>query len=88
MATIGPMDMRSVRAAYEASAPVMAAGASRAYIQALVEHQDAALAGDPEARRAIREAHELFALAVPELAEQRRYADPEQRRMHARRSIA
>lgn len=88
MATAGPMDMRSVRAAYEASAPVMAAGASRAYIQALAEYQDAALAGDPDARRAIREAHDLFVLAAPELAEQQRYTDPEQRRMYARRSIA
>ncbi|MFF5008038.1 hypothetical protein ACFY3G_35055 [Streptomyces phaeochromogenes] len=81
------MDIHSVRAMYEASAPVMAAGASRAYVRALVEHQAAALAGDPDARHAIGEARALFALAAPEL-EERRYADREQRRMYARRSIA
>ncbi|WP_151477740.1 hypothetical protein [Streptomyces albicerus] len=88
MATAEPMDMHTVRATYEASAPIMAVEASKAYVRTLAEHQDAAMAGDPDAIRSIHEARALFALAAPEVVETQRYADPEPWRMHARRYIA
>ncbi|MEU6705759.1 hypothetical protein [Streptomyces wuyuanensis] len=80
-------ELNAIRAAYEASGPALAASASRAYVRALVDHQDAAFAGDPGAARAIREAGALLAVAVPALSQQRDM-DPEQRRLRARRSIA
>lgn len=76
-----------VRAAYEASTHGMAVSASRAYLRALAERQAAALAGDLDATRDIRESHALFALAAPEVVELQ-HADPGARRMHAHRSIA
>ncbi|MDX3634802.1 hypothetical protein PV728_32005 [Streptomyces europaeiscabiei] len=82
-----PTTAQEIRAAYAASSYALALSASRAYVRTLAEHQDAALAGDPRALRAVSEALALFAITAPELAEQQ-YADPEQRRMTARRSIA
>lgn len=78
---------RNVRAAYESSTYGMAVGVSRAYLRALTEHQAAALAGNPVALRHAREAHALFALVTPELADQQ-YVGSEVRRMRARRTIA
>ncbi|MFF4308504.1 hypothetical protein [Streptomyces sp. NPDC001507] len=75
------------RAQYEASSHALALGASRAYLRALAEHQDAALGGDPVARRAIAEAGSLLALAAPGLAEQQ-HTDPAARQEFSRRSIA
>ncbi|MFE6287693.1 hypothetical protein [Streptomyces sp. NPDC057877] len=60
--------------------------ASRAYIRTLDAHQAAALAGDRDAIRAVREARTLLALAAPEL-EQLRRVDPEQRQTLFRRTI-
>ncbi|MGI5406627.1 hypothetical protein ACQEV9_07505 [Streptomyces chartreusis] len=59
---------QDIRAIHGASAYSMVTGASRAYIRALAEHQGAALAGDADAARTIREAQALFTLACPELA--------------------
>ncbi|WP_329276962.1 hypothetical protein [Streptomyces sp. NBC_01451] len=55
--------------AYEASAYGMVVGASRAYARALAAHQDAALAGDPDALQAIQETRVLFTIAAPKLAQ-------------------
>ncbi|MFF3690694.1 hypothetical protein [Streptomyces sp. NPDC002187] len=46
----------------------MARGASRAYVNVLAEYQDAALAGDPEALRLIREAHRLSQMTMAAVA--------------------
>ncbi|MEW2254986.1 hypothetical protein [Streptomyces sp. NPDC047869] len=82
-----PTDIYAVRAAYEASAYGQARGASSAYLRTLAEHQEAALAGDLAALRAISAARGAFALAAPE-PEALQAADPEQRRMLARRTIS
>ncbi|MCX3290043.1 hypothetical protein OR263_25585 [Streptomyces sp. NEAU-H22] len=78
---------RAVRAAYASSSYALTTAASRAYTNALIEHQAAALAEDPEALRAIREARAVLGIAAPEV-EQLERLDPGQRRMHAVRSIA
>ncbi|WP_445279656.1 hypothetical protein [Streptomyces sp. DSM 118148] len=78
---------RDVRTAYEASSHALALGASRAYLRTLAEQQDAALTGDADAVRAVREARTLLALASPELVALQ-VADPEQRPMIARRTIS
>ncbi|MFE0383933.1 hypothetical protein ACFW1F_07585 [Streptomyces bungoensis] len=82
-----PSAVHDVRVAYEASSQVLALGASRAYVGALAEHQDAALAGDVDAVRAIREARAVFALAAPHL-EELQHNDRAFRQGYARRSIA
>ncbi|MGW3913184.1 hypothetical protein ACWEBX_16955 [Streptomyces sp. NPDC005070] len=53
----------------------------------MTKHQDAALAGDADARRSIREAQALFATAAPESARQQ-HTDRARARAAARRSIA
>ncbi|MFE6092727.1 hypothetical protein ACFQ7M_12150 [Streptomyces massasporeus] len=72
---------------YATSAHARGRWASRVYTNALIEHQAAALAGDPEALRAIRDARVVLGFAAPEV-EQLERLDPGQRRMHAVRSIA
>ncbi|MEU5737021.1 hypothetical protein ABZ784_03365 [Streptomyces tendae] len=75
------------RAVYMSSSYARAFGAGRAYIDALTEHQEAALAGDLDAVRVIREARALRAIVAPQL-EQMECATPEQRARLNRRVIA
>ncbi|MFH9589156.1 hypothetical protein ACH4LS_28965 [Streptomyces luteogriseus] len=85
--TTEPHRIHDVRAAYASSSYALTAAASRAYINALVEHQDAAFAGDPDALRAICDARAVVGTTAPR-PEQLGRTDPGLRRMHAFRSIA
>lgn len=79
---------RDIRAAYAASDHGTSTSASRAYVRATAEHQDAALRGDVEAVRAIREARIVFDMFLPEAVRPHPDEDAAQRYARAVRSIA